>query len=72
MSTRLAKAITDHGGLEFSNTYYILDSTCTLALLKKDSGALKEFMGNKVSEALETADPAQFFHVKSADNIPRY
>ena len=69
MSTRLGKDIKENGGLEVSKTTYILDSSCTLALLKKDSGALKEFMGNKVSEVLQTATPDQFFHVKSADNI---
>ena len=69
MSTRLSKTIREQGGLEFKNTYYIIDSTCTLALLKKNTVALKEFMGNKVTEALEVATPDQFFHVKSADNI---
>ncbi len=69
MSTRLSKTIQEHGSLKFKNIYYIIDSTCTLALLKKNTVALKEFMGNKVTEALEVATPEQFFHVKSSDNI---
>ena len=69
MSTRLCKTLIEHGGLEFENIFFILDSTCTMALLKKNTVALKEFMGNRVSEALEVADPKQFFHAKSSDNI---
>ena len=47
MSVRLAKAIKHHMQLNFNDTVYILDSTCTLATLHKDTVALREFMGNK-------------------------
>ena len=40
-----------------------------MALMKRNTVALKEFMGNHVSEALEVAQPEQFFHLKSSDNI---
>ena len=69
MSTRLCKTINEHGGLEFENTYFILDLARTMALMKKNTVALKEFIGNRVLEALEVAQPDQFFHVKSSDNI---
>ena len=38
-------------------------------LMRKNSVALKEFMANRVTEALEVASPDQFYHVKSSDNI---
>ena len=69
MSSRLSKTIQEQGSLQFTNTYYIIDSTCTLALLKKNTVALKEFMGNKVTEFLQVAKPTQVYHVKSEDNV---
>ena len=69
MSARLSKSIIHHSEMEFSNTYYILDSMCTLALLNKDSLALKDFMGNRVSECHRSVDPSRWYHVKSKDNI---
>ena len=68
LSTRLCKITIEIGG-EFENIYFILDSTCTMALMKKDTVALKELMGNRVSEALEVAKPEQLYHVKSSENI---
>lgn len=35
----------------------------------KDSSALKEYMGNHVSEIRSHSDPSQWYNAKSADNI---
>jgi hypothetical protein len=59
MSTRLCKTLKEHGGLVFENVYFILDSTSTMFLMKKNSVALKEIMANKVTEALAVATPEQ-------------
>ena len=69
MSVRLYRAIVNHSELTFDNKYFILDSMCTLALLQKDSMALKEYMGNRVSECLHLTQPENWFQVKSKDNI---
>ena len=69
MSARLSKAINEHSEMEFSNKYYILDSTCTLALLNNDSLALKDYMSYKVAECHQTVDSKQWFHTKSKNNI---
>ena len=37
--------------------------------LRKDTTALREFMGNRVSEILDTTDVNQWHHVRSGDNI---
>ena len=69
MSSRLCKTTKQHGGLVFENVIFILDSTSTMYLMRKNSVALKEFMANRVTEFLEVASPEQVFHVKSNDNI---
>ena len=47
MSVRLRLLIKKCVKTEFESVYHIGDSECTLAKLKKDSFALKEFMGNR-------------------------
>ena len=69
MGTRLGKSISINAEMFFNRVIHILDSTCTLALLHKETSALGEFMGNKVSEALETTEPSQFYHTPSKENI---
>ena len=69
MSTRLSKSINTHSGMKFKNVIHILDSKCTMATLYKDTMALREYMGNRVSEILETTDPDQWHHVNSKENI---
>ena len=55
--------------LNFKKTTYISDSKCTIATIAKDSSALKEYMGNRVSEIRRHSDPSQWYHARSADNI---
>ena len=69
IGARLRKAIDGHCNMKFNRVIHILDSMCTLALLHKDTTALGEFMGNKVTEALEISQSNEFFHVCSKDNI---
>ena len=69
MSVRLSKSIQHHMAMKFEGIVHIIDSTCTLATLHKDTVALKEFMGNRVGECLETTDPGDWHHVPSADNV---
>ena len=69
MSTRLCKSIMTFSGIKFNKVFYILDSKCTMATLSKDTMALREYMGNRVSEILETTSTHQWYHVKSSDNI---
>ena len=63
------KTIKPHSDMEFKKILYMSDSKCTLALMKKDTMALKEYMGNRISEILESTSPDQYFYVKSCDNI---
>ena len=50
MSVRLRKVIQKYAKTKFESVYHIGDSECTLAMLKEDSVALKEFMGNRVTQ----------------------
>ena len=43
MAVRLGNSIAKDSGYNFENTFYISDSECTLASLKKDSVALRVF-----------------------------
>ena len=69
LGVRLAKAIINGCGLRFQEIIHISDSKCTLATIRKDSTALKEFMGNRVAEIIECTNVSQWFYVESADNI---
>lgn len=69
MSVRLSKAIQHHMAMKFESVVHIVDSTCTLATLHKDTVGLKEFMGPRVAECLETTKPKDWNHVPSAENI---
>ena len=69
MGVRLSDTIRRNSIWEFESIYHIVDSLCTLATLKKDSSALREFMGNRVAEILDTTEVKQWYHVKSEDNI---
>ena len=69
MGVRLSDTIRRNSIWEFDNVYHIVDSLCSLATLKKDSSALREFMGNRVAEILDTTEVKQWYHVKSEDNI---
>ena len=69
LAVRLGNSIVKSSGYEFRTVSYISDSTCTLATLKKDSVALKEYMGNRVAEINASTNSKQWYHVKSRDNI---
>ena len=69
LGVRLSKSIQEGCGYTFEDVVHIADSQCTIATIAKESTALKEFMGNRVSEITATAPPSKWFHVKSADNI---
>ena len=51
------------------HVYFILDSTSTMYLMRKHPVALKEFMANRVTGALEVANPDQIYHMRSSGNI---
>ena len=69
LAVRLGNSIISNCGYKFSKVSYISDSTCTLATLKKDSVALKEYMGNRVAEINASTKTDQWYHVKSEENI---
>ena len=69
IAVRLSKSIITHSELEFNEVVHILDSKCTLATLHKDTIALKEYMGNRVSEILKLTSVDQWHHVESKKNI---
>lgn len=69
MAVRLGNSIANDSGYNFENMFYISDSECTLASLKKDSVALKEFFGNRVSEINASTTNSQWYHCKSHLNI---
>ena len=69
MGTRLAATIKKHSPWEFDNIYRIVDSECTLATLKKETTALKPYMGNRASECLDSSNVEEWYCVKSEDNI---
>ena len=69
IAVRLSEAIRRNAVWTFANVYHIIDSLCTLATLRKDTSALREFMGNRVAEILDTTSVEQWFHVKSENNI---
>ena len=54
---------------DFEKIVHIGDSECTLALLRKDSTSLKEFMGNRVAECLEGSEETDWWHVPTNLNI---
>ena len=69
MAVRLSKSIITHTNIDFEEITHVLDSKCTLATLLKDTVALKEYMGNRVSEALQTTSVKQWVHIASKLNI---
>ena len=69
LGVRLSSSIQKNSIWEFEKIYHIVDSECTLAIIKKDTSALREFMGNRVAEILESTSIEQWHHVKSTDNI---
>ena len=69
MAVRLASSIVEYSGYNFRNIFFISDSTCTIATLKKDSVALLEYMGNRVAEINASTKVNQWYHCKSRDNI---
>ena len=69
LGVRLSKAIQKAcNNLKFDEIVHISDSECTIASLQKDSTALKEFMGNRVSEIMRLTEISQWNHTKSANN----
>ena len=69
MGARLATTIKQNSLWDFDNVYHIVDSECTIATLRKETTALKTYMGNRASEILETTTVDQFLHVDTKDNI---
>ena len=69
LGARLAATVRKHSPWKFQNVYHIVDSECTLATLKKETTALRPYMGNRASECLESSKVEDWFCVKSHDNI---
>ena len=69
MGTRVGSTLEKVSPWKFDNIYRIVDSECTLATLKKESTALKPYMGNRASECLGSSDVKEWYCVKSEDNI---
>ena len=69
ISVRLRSAIMKHTKIDYNAVYHIRDSECTLAMMKKDSVALKEFMGNQVTECLEGSNESEWYHTPTHLNI---
>ena len=70
LAVRLAETIKKScRTLNFKETTHISDSKCTIASIAKDSTALKEVMGNCVSEITSKSKVENWFYAKSADNI---
>ena len=55
--------------MEFEWIYHIGNSECTLATLREDSVALKEFMGNRVTECVEGTQEDEWFNTPTDRNI---
>ena len=69
MSSGLSQSVQHHMSMKFGKVVYIIDSTCTLALLHKDTVALKKFVGPRVAEVLTTSSADDWYHFPSAANI---
>ena len=69
IAVRLSNSIIKESRYEFKSIYYISDSECTLASLRKDSTALKEFFGNRVAEINASTSVSQWYHCRSQFNI---
>ena len=69
IAVRLSEVIKMNSIWKFEKVFHIIDSMCTLATLRKETSALRPFMGNRVTECLDTTDVSMWYHVKSADNI---
>ena len=69
MGVRLAKKINKSSIWEFEKIFHITDSKCMLATLSKETSTLGEFVGNRVTEVLDTTEIDQWYHIGSNDNI---
>ena len=69
LGARLRKSILTHSGLEFNDVIHVLDSKCTLAILQKDTAALREYMGNRSSEILSITRVEQWYFIRTKLNI---
>ena len=69
LGTRLGKTIRDNSIWNFENVYHVIDSECLLATLRKETCALREFMGNRIAEILSSTKVQQWFHTRSKLNI---
>ena len=69
MAVRLSEVIKLNSIWQLENVVHIIDSMCTLATLRKETTALRPYMGHRVAECLDTTEARQWFAVKSADNI---
>ena len=68
LAVRLADTIKKScRSFNFKDTTHVSDSKCTIASLSKDSTALKEYMGNRVSEINSKSKIENWFHANSAD-----
>jgi hypothetical protein len=65
----VSESVQNACGYEYEEIVHMSDSECCIATLAKDSTALKEFMGNRVSEIASRTSLKQWVHVKSEDNI---
>ena len=69
MAVRLSKEILEQSGLEFEEVIHILDSKCTLAILYKGCGTLREYMANRASEVLDSTTVEMWNWSQSKENV---
>ena len=59
MAVRLAAFIILNSIWNFEKVIHIIDSMCTLATLRKETTALRPYMGHRVAECLDTTNTNQ-------------
>ena len=69
IGVRLGGSLREAAVWEFEEVFHIVDAECVLAILQNNTSALKEFMGNRAAECLNSTTIEQWFHMRSKDNI---
>ena len=69
IAVRIGEVVKGNSIWEFEKVVHVIDSMCTLATLRKETAALRPWMGHRVEEILDTTSVDQWVHAKSEDNI---
>ena len=69
MGARLGKTLRDNSIWKFDQVIHVVDSECYLAILRKETCALKQWLGNRIAEILNTTTILQWYHTRSKLNI---